>query len=346
MLTPGSSPATNGAASLRGWARVLEWHQADTPARLARLAWRAAWTPVRAWKEAGGSVARFGAEVEAVAGTSPRRQRWQLWWLATRHGLNEKSYLDYQLYRPERLRIAGAYLQERELFRVGRWLNRQIPRTDYPIADKLAFAEWCRTNSLASVPTLVEYEQGALVLSTLSGDPAESLPSRDLFSKPSDGTGGHGSERWLHVREPDGRDSWVGRDGRSRSAAELLDELAHRSLTLAGKYGKASRRMLLQPCLRNHRDLLPLTPGGLCTVRLVTYRMPGGAALALRAMYKMPIGDSPADNFCYGGMIAPVCLATGRLGPAVRRRGPVLVPAERHPDTGALVEGHQLPYWT
>lgn len=346
LLTPGGIRRPTSAARLRGWARVLEWHEARTPAQVARLVRRAIWTPVRAWKEAGNSVARFGAEVEAVAGTPVGAQRRQLWWLAIRHGLDEKSYLDYQLYLPERRRVAAAYLQERELFRVGRWLNRQVPRTDgYPIADKLAFAEWCRANSLAAVPTLVEYERGELVVQTLPGDAASSLPRSDLFSKPSDGTGGHGSERWRYEAGPDGEARWIGRDGRPRSAAGLLEELAHRSLTLAGKYGKASRRMLLQPCLRNHRDLLALTPAGLCTVRLVTYRAPGGGARALRAMYKMPTGDSPADNFCYGGIIAPVDLATGRVGPAVRRRGRVLVPVERHPDTGTPIDGHRLPHW-
>lgn len=303
--------------------------------------------PVRAWREAGVEVEEFGAEVEAVAGVSPALQRRQLWWLAVRHGINAMSYLDYQLYLPERRRRAAAYLQEREFYRVGRWLNEATPRTDrYPIADKLAFVEWCSTHALPAVPTLLEYNGGALVASTLTDDPAALLPPCDLFSKPSDDTGGHGTERWRYSGTHDGSDVWIGREARMWTGAELLRELQRLSQTLPREPGKTSQRMLLQPCLRNHRELLPLTPGGLCTVRVVTYRAPDGHAQVLLAAYKMPTGDSPADNFHFGGIVAPVEMATGRLGPAIRRRGRILVPVAQHPDTGTVISGHQLPWWT
>jgi hypothetical protein len=346
LLTPGGWMRPTAAARLRGWARVLAWHQAGALGERRAILRRAVGLPVLAWREAGQAVAEFGPQVEAVSGVPPRVQRRQLWWLAVRHGLNAMSYLDYQLYRPERRRRAAAYLQEWEFFRVGGWLNRHTPRSDeYPIGDKRRFAEWCRANALAAVPTLLEYEGGRLVVSTLAGDPASSLPHRDLFSKPSDGTGGDGTERWRFVALPDGRGAWMGSDGRLRPAADLLRELARASEQLAHEQGRKSRRILLQPCVVNHRDLLPLTPGGLCTVRMVTYRGPGTGARVLLGAYKMPVGDSPADNFHFGGIVAPVDVVTGRLGTAIRRQGRVLMPVERHPDTGAPIAGHRLPCW-
>lgn len=117
------------------------------------------------------------------------------------------------------------------------------------------------------------------------------------------------------------------------------------SRTLPAKYGMQSRRILLQQCLRNHRALLPLTPGGLCTVRLQTYRWPGGQPELLFAAYKMPVGDAPADNFHYGGIVAPVDVTTGRLGPAIHRRGKLIAGIERHPDLGTRIEGHEIPFW-
>jgi hypothetical protein len=213
------------------------------------------------------------------------------------------------------------------------------------LRDKPKFAEWCRMHSLPSVPALLEYDEGKLVATTLAGDPAASLPACDLFSKPNDATGGHGTERWRHVRTDDGASGWVARDGRVRTASELLAELAHMSLTLPLKDERTSRRMLLQRCVRNHRDLLPLTPGALCTVRVLTFRAPGEHAQVLLAAYRMAVGDSPADNFHFGGIITSVDLATGRLGSSLRRQGRVLVPVERHPDTGTVIAGHQLPYW-
>jgi hypothetical protein len=340
LLTPGGWTHATEAASLRGWARVLDWRAAATPRQKFYLMRRAAWAPVRAWGDAGWAVRQFGADVEALAGIAPAVQRRQLWWLALRHGLDANSYLDYQLYRTERRQRAAAYLQEREHTRTVRWLDSRDADGDAAsFRDKPKFAEWCRLHSLPAVPALLEYDEGRLVASTLAGDPAESLPRCDLFSKPNDATGGHGTERWRYVVTEDGASGWVARDGRVRSATELLSELAQLSLTLPLRNERTSRRMLLQRCVRNHRDLLPLTPGALSTVRVLVFRAPGERAQVLLAAYRMAVGDAPADNFHYGGIITAVDLATGQLESALRRQGRVLVPVERPPDTGAVIAG-------
>jgi hypothetical protein len=56
-------------------------------------------------------------------------------------------------------------------------------------------------------------------------------------------------------------------------------------------------------------------------------------------------GDATVDNFHFGGMIAPVDLATGRLGSGLRREGRLLAEIAHHPDTGVAIEDHQLPLW-
>lgn len=344
LLTPGWGPPT-AAARLRGWYRVLAWDRASGPADRLRLVLRAAWTPVRAWREADREVADFGAELGETTGLSLHAQRRQLWWLAVRHGLDATSYIDYQLYLPERRRRAAAYLQESEHTRVVRWYNRLHEDSDAAVLrDKPRFHDWCRAHGLPAVPTLLEFDHGEVISPTPSGG-APSLPETDLFSKPVDATGGHGTARWRFARLADGGPTWVGADGRARSASELMAELAETSLTLPLKDRRTSRRMLLQPCLRNHRDLLALTPGALCTLRVLAFRTPGGRAEVQLASYRLAIGDAPADNFHFGGMMAPVDIRTGRLGTAVRRRGRVLVPVDRHPDTGATIAGHQLPFW-
>jgi hypothetical protein len=132
--------------------------------------------------------------------------------------------------------------------------------------------------------------------------------------------------------------------GRVLQGAALLEALAELSCT-EPKPGRRPRRILLQECLRNHRDLLPLTPGGLCTVRLQTYRFPGGPSELLFGAYKMPVGDAPADNFHFGGLVAPVDVATGRLRGAIHRHRGLITPIERHPTTGTAIAGHQIPFW-
>ena len=346
LLTPGGWIHATDAARLRGWARVLRWNSATTPVQRLRLIRRALWTPVRSWGEARDAVKSFGAEVEAASGVPPRTQRRQLWWLAVRHGMNATSYLDYQLYRPERRHRARSYLQEDEFYSVARWLNQATPRTGgYPIADKLAFSEWCQSRAFPAIPTFLVYDAATMDAASLASENVPQLPRCDLFSKPVDDTGGRGSARWRYAGGHDGADMWAGSDGTLLSAADLIRELARISHALPHKPGRGPRRMLLQPCIQNHRDLLPLTSAGLCTVRVVTYRMPGGSAQVLLAAYKMPAGDSPADNFHSGGIVAPVDLASGKLGSAVHRRGHVLVRVDRHPDTGVTIADHQLPYW-
>ena len=345
LLTPGWGRPTD-AARLRGWYRVLAWQMAKTPAERRALVGQALALPVRAWQDAGEEVARFGAEVQELAGVAPAAQRRQLWWLQVRHGLDAVSYVDYQLYRPERRRHAAEYLQEAEHTRVVRWYNRRHRDTDAPaLRDKPRFAEWCEAHGLPGVPTLLAYDGGEPVESGLGDDPAAALPRRDLFSKPVDATGGHGTARWRYVDTPDGAGAWLGRDGRARTGAEVLTEVAELSRTLPLQGKRTSRRMLVQPALRNHWELLPLTPGALNTLRILTARPPGGRARVVLAAFRLAVGDAPADNFHFGGMMAPVDLATGRLGTAVRRQRRALVPVERHPDTGAVIEGHQVPCW-
>jgi len=325
-------------AELRGWDRLIIWQSYRTPGERRHAVKRFLKLPARAAREAYADVRKFGGEIADQAGVSRRRQFLQLWWLRTRHGLDPQAYIDYQLYRPERWRRAGEYVGEREYFRIGRFLRSHGSKQEgMVLVDKRLFDAWCREHDLPTVPTLLEVEDGCVKHSTI---PDGTLPACDLFSKPTDGTGGQGARRWMY----DGNGGYVGSDGRSRGAAELLEELATMSRTPA-RPGATPRRLLVQQCMHNHHELMPLTPGALSTIRLQTYRWPRGDAQLLFAAYKMPVGDAPADNFHYGAIVAPVELATGRLGPPIYRRGKLITSIERHLTTGTPIEGYQLPFW-
>lgn len=125
----------------------------------------------------------------------------------------------------------------------------------------------------------------------------------------------------------------------SRTAAELHTHLT----SLSAASGNA---LILQPCLRNHRELMDLTPGALCTVRLITGRMPGEAVTALLGVYRMPVGQNVADNFEMGGLAAAIDVEQGVLGAAVRKDPRFLVAEiDVHPDTGARIHGRRIPFW-
>lgn len=280
------------------------------------------------------------AAVHAAAGVPRWRQAVQFWWVRLRYNVRGPQFLDYQMYRPERRPLAGLYVGDTEHRAIAGFLYRHLEKRGAVarLHDKRTFDTWCAEHGLPATPVLAEWEDGALVVDRR---PEGALPPRDLFSKPADLYHGFGTARWTY----DGEDRWLGQDGRARSEAELVAELAELSRTLPALGYQVSRRILVMPRLFNHPALAPITTGTLCTVRIVTYRRPDGPAEFLVGTYKMASGDAPADNFHYGGIVAPVDPATGRLGQALRRVERVLVPVERHPDTGAPIAGFQLPFW-
>ena len=345
------SAGVGDVAEFRGWDRVITWRQHATARDRMTAVRRAIKLPARAAREALADVRKFGDALEEESGVSKPRQAAQLWWLKVRYGLDASSYLDYRLYRPERRRRAGDYLQERDWFRVMRfYLAAYGPESDpRMLTDKRRFERWCGERGFPAVRTVLEVQEGRLHDASgaeVARETVLPLPPRDLFSKPADSTGGHATRRWTY----DGSGGYVGADGRTFRGGELLDELVAISNSLPRTIGRMTKRtltgrLLLQEQLHNHPNLAPVSPGALSTTRLVTYRFPRGEARLLFAAFKMAVGDSPADNFHFGGLVAPVDLATGRLGKPIQRRRKVIVNVERHPDTEALIEGHQLPHW-
>ena len=332
------SAGSDDVAELRGWDRLSLWRSYRSARERRRAVVATLKLPLRAVREALADVRAFGAEVAAAAGVSRRRQLAQLWWLKVRYGITGTTYIALQLYRDDRRRRAGRYVQVSELVRVGRYLNARLsPGAEHTFWDRRPFEALCREHNIRTVPTLLEIADGRATDSAMA---SEELPPCDLFSKPTESYGGEGAARWLY----DGQGGYVGRDGRTRTAAGLWAELSELSRQ-PGPKGEGPRAILVKPCVRNHQALLPLTPGGLCTARMHTCRYPGAAPQFLLGVYKMPVDDSPADNFRFGGVAAPIDAATGRLGPAVFKVGSLLTTVTHHPSTGARIEGVELPWW-
>jgi len=103
--------------------------------------------------------------------------------------------------------------------------------------------------------------------------------------------------------------------------------------------------MILQPWIKNHPDLVPLTNGNLATLRLITFKDTAGVAVEFKAIFRMPCGTNIVDNFQQGNLVASVDLATGELGQTYSKQDGVLTMTEIHPDTGCVIAGEKLPYW-
>lgn len=280
---------------------------------------------------------RIGPAVARATGKSVPRQVLEQLWLAARHSIPPDKYYVFDLFRPERLRHAGAYVLRYELkggfHNLVHFHTRVTMRrsTKENLKDKLRFYSVCQQAGVASPLVLqVMGPDGALLGEAL---PAAGLPAMDIFVKPAKGKGGRGCERWQYA------------DGAYRGPADRWlepDALLAHIRSLVARRG----RYLIQECLRNHPDLMDLG-GELTSLRITTCANEHGGFEVTNAVLKMSLAAGVAvDNFHQGGAVCKVDVATGTVGPAwdswIKR--PCVV-HEAHPATGARIAGRVLPCW-
>jgi hypothetical protein len=69
-------------------------------------------------------------------------------------------------------------------------------------------------------------------------------------------------------------------------------------------------------------------------------------AAILHALWKIPVGDHPADNFWRpGNLLAGLEAASGRVTRVIQGVGPERRELESHPDTGGRLQDLILPEW-
>ena len=103
---------------------------------------------------------------------------------------------------------------------------------------------------------------------------------------------------------------------------------------------------LFQEMLRPHPEVAALCGTRLSTVRLIVLLERAEPAL-LHALWKIPVGDNPADNFWRpGNLLAALGAADGRVSRVIQGTGADQVELERHPDTEQPLVGATLPDWT
>lgn len=196
--------------------------------------------------------------------------------------------------------------------------------------DKLAFHQFANERGLPTAYVHATVSDG--VFSWSKADRA-GLPKKDVFIKPRRTKGGRGAERWTYSNG-----FFSDPHGRLLDRQELADHIAALSRT---------RPFLVLDCLTNHPDLGNLTAGALSTLRMYTFRNEGGNIEHIFTMFRMsrdPV--RVVDNIHAGGIGAAVEPETGVLGRAIDfdmfGRTEWL---DRHPVTGAQIEGRKLPYW-
>jgi alpha-L-glutamate ligase-like protein len=159
----------------------------------------------------------------------------------------------------------------------------------------------------------------------------EVLMKADSFAlKPADGYGGEGILIVLGRRG----DRFVTASG----LLTLEDVLEHLRSILEGDYncGRPDEA-LVESLVRTHPSLKPLAPEGVPDIRVLCFR-----GYPVMAMLRLPTRQSSGKaNLHMGAVGAGVEIGTGmiRLGTWM---GEIV---DRHPDTGAKLEGFQVPFW-
>ena len=278
---------------------------------------------LRGYREYGTAAVRAGA--------SPLRQLLVTWWTHLRYLVPADVVYRYVLFdrggagASRHYCITGAGMPL--VYNVARAVSgAEVANT---LADKRRFAAWCEAQGLPSVPTVAEFDAGAVSRSYVAGG---ELPRTDLFSKWGTSFGGEATNCWCY------KDGWYfGRDRQPLSSTELFAQLAAQS---------RNGVVLLQPRLVNHPAIARLSPRALSTIRVMTTMRPGMPPQFLTAVLRMATGDATADNFAQGGIAAPVDSATGVLGNARGLDDIGWTQLHRtHPDTGVPIVGLQLPCW-
>jgi Sugar-transfer associated ATP-grasp len=198
-------------------------------------------------------------------------------------------------------------------------------RKGTPLQDKTRFAAFCAERGLPTVETLM-YLNGE--------DPGQALPDRDLFVKPARGRGGRGAERWDLVAPG----TFSGPGGEQLSGEALLARLVAQSRQV---------ELMVQPRMRPHPDLLPVTAGALPTVRVLTCLHIDNEPEVMAAMMRTSFGKNrTVDNLHAGGIGALIDLDSGKLSKASNLGADARLGwFSEHPDTGAPVEGRAVPCW-
>lgn len=283
--------------------------------------------PVVSLVRAATAVALSGAKVARQGGPPRVRQFASIFALSLGRNVTPKSYHLFQLWRADRRKKVALYIQDFE----ARWILEAIHcgKDLTIIDDKARFAGFCAHHGLPTIPILAEFGPGKAE-SWAGAD--RHLSRHDLFVKQSAATAyaGAGAECWRYTAP---LDRW------SRGDELLSEEALLEHLRQLG----ARTRIVLQPRVRNHPDVEDLSLGALCSLRVVTVRLPGRAATHFRSCLRMPAGGQEVDHPVRGGIAAPV-LAGAVLGPgAANVVGPPFVV---HPATGARIEGRTVPHFT
>ena len=286
----------------------------------------------RAWVFA----SRHGGKVRRQRGVPLVHQAVQLLKLALVYRADPAAYYALNLYeRPNGLEEIEHYVGRQEtkngLFSLMRDTLRQSlgrPDRGHSLTNKAVFAGFCAEAGVPHIRIIGEAKEGAFILR----DQAPGALDRDIFVKPTRGTGTFGARgyRWLG----DGR--YAAKDGAVFDRAGLERALAEESRV---------RPLIVNPWMVNHPEVADLVKDSLLTIRVFTCLDSAGEPHVTHGMLRIMSKLEPSWQTIeeYGSKLD---LDTGRLNRACADRD--LAPDawwDTHPKTGARITDRVLSGW-
>ncbi len=271
-----------------------------------------------------------GREISKRTGISIWQQILRQFDMAWRYSIAPFWFYMFELYLPERAKLAPFYLLAHETIGPAFELLQPPENADH-MADKVWFAAHMLKHNVKAVPVFLYLSEGEIKLALSS---TTELPDCDLFVKPRQGNGGHNAERYDFM----GSGTYRNSAGITFARAELLTILLQQSL---------KDDFIIQPRLVNHPALADISNDALSTVRVFTIRNEQGEPEVTNTAFRMAIGsNSVVDNFHQGGLATAVDMATGKIGEASDIGiKPTMGWREIHPVSGVRFKDRILPDW-
>ena len=248
----------------------------------------------------------FGALLEALRhGASLDggwRERWRVYCWALLHNVPPVEYVTYRLDRPDARALWSEYLYWFDVPVLKR-LNRLRGANNEDVQNKLRFAALCKAHGAPTVPAF-----------PAAGSAVKGLAAEDLWLKPVDRNGAAGAECWTF------QDGHYVNAGRQLQGEQLL---AHAE----------TRKLLIQPRLRNHAEMERLTNGALAALRLVTAHHRDGRVSLLANSLVVPQGSCVTSA---GGAVAAVDWDSGTIRQVILNSDPKLE---------QKAQGTVVPFW-
>jgi len=205
--------------------------------------------------------------------------------------------------------------------------------------DKKIFQLLCMANQLPVLDIIASYapvkESSPWVCASSLSELEITLKQphmANFFLKPTSEQRGVGALA-LGMRVDD--ESWIGRPSGSRvTLKDVLDHIkSHRA-----------KSWIIQRLALPHLFTSEIVENVVCTVRIVTIN--NGTPQIIGAVMRFGYGDSPADNFEGGGVVALVDLDSGVLGRTLHAENGIAVFGANHPRTGRRITGKAVPEWS